>query len=224
VGGASRNTPLQIQVRVRARNVYPGIDLVYYGSGQPLEYDFVVAPGADPGRIRLGFEGAQGLALDPAGDLHVRLATGELVQHAPLLYQEAAGRRRPVDGRFVLAGYTVGFQVGAYDPTLPLVIDPVLAWASLLGGTSTEWTFDVAVTANGQAYACGYTYSTDFPTRPTAADPDPADGPSRAGSPSAAAVTTTRGESPSIRPATSGWRARPTRETFRRPPTPSAGP
>lgn len=161
--------------RVRARGVYPGIDLVYYGNGEHLEYDFVVAPGADPGRIRLGFEGARSLALDDGGNLRLRLATGELVQPAPVLYQEDGGVRRPVAGRFVLAGGTVGFEVGAYDPTRALVIDPTLAWASLLGGSSTEWALDVAVTPNGQAYACGYTASTNFPTRPTATDPSPAD-------------------------------------------------
>ncbi|HSK76630.1 MAG TPA: SBBP repeat-containing protein [Thermoanaerobaculia bacterium] len=160
--------------RVRARAVYPGIDLVYYGNGERLEYDFVVAPGADPGRIRLGFEGAENLAIDEAGDLRLRLAGGELVQPAPVLYQEVGGERRKVAGSFELDGGAVGFRVGAYDPALPLVIDPQLVWASYLGGTSSEWAFDVAVTPNGQAYACGYTVSTDFPTRPHQADPDPA--------------------------------------------------
>lgn len=158
--------------RVRARNVYPGIDLIYYGNGERLQYDFEVAPGADPGEIRLGFEGARGLALDEAGNLRLRMSNGELVQQAPVLYQDTAAGRRPVSGSFRLAGDTVAFAVGAYDPRLPLVIDPTLAWASLLGGSSTEWTFDVAVTPNGQAYACGYTNSTNFPTRPAAADPD----------------------------------------------------
>lgn len=160
--------------RVRARAVYPGIDLVYYGNGERLEYDFVVAPGADPDRIRLGFEGVETLAIGEAGDLRLRLAEGELVQPAPVLYQEVGGARLPIAGSFVLDGDAVGFRVGAYDPALPLVIDPQLVWSSYLGGTSSEWAFDVAVTPNGQAYACGYTASTDFPTRPHQADPDPA--------------------------------------------------
>ncbi|RPH54050.1 hypothetical protein EHM82_07450, partial [bacterium] len=145
--------------RVRARGIYPGIDLVYYGQGKRLEYDFVVAPGADPKRIRLELEGAESLRLDDAGNLRLGLHGGELVQPAPVLYQEVDGERRTVPGRFLLAGNTVGFEVGAYDPSLPLVIDPVLVWASLLGGNSSDWANDVAVTANGQAYACGYTYS-----------------------------------------------------------------
>lgn len=159
--------------RVRARGIYPGIDLVYYGRGKTLEYDFVVAPGADPKRIRLELEGAESLRLDEEGNLRLGLDGGEIVQPAPVLYQETDGERRAVPGRFLLAGNQVGFEVGAYDPSLPLVIDPVVVWASLLGGDGREWANDVAVTSNGQAYACGYTYSTNFPTRPAASDPDP---------------------------------------------------
>jgi Beta-propeller repeat len=158
--------------KVRARGIYPGIDLVYYGQGKTLEYDFVVAPGADPDRIRLELEGAESLRLDDAGNLRLGLGGGELIQPAPVLYQEVDGERRTVPGRFLLAGNTVGFEVGAYDRSLPLVIDPMVVWASLLGGNDIEWAYDVAVTPNGQAYACGYTYSTNFPTRPAASDPD----------------------------------------------------
>ncbi|HKV11618.1 MAG TPA: SBBP repeat-containing protein [Thermoanaerobaculia bacterium] len=158
--------------RVRARGIYPGVDLVYYGQGKTLEYDFVVAPGADPDRIRLEIEGAESLRLDEEGNLRLRLGGGEILKPAPVLYQEVDGERRPVSGRFLLAGNTVGFEVGAYDRALPLVIDPTVVWASLLGGNDIEWAYDVAVTPNGQAYACGYTYSTNFPTRPAASDPD----------------------------------------------------
>jgi beta-propeller repeat-containing protein len=158
--------------RVRAREVYPGIDLVYYGNGPRLEYDFVVAPGADPNQIRLGLEGAENMRIDESGDLRLRMAGGDLVQPAPVLYQEIGGERRPVTGSFILDGGAVAFQVGAYDPAQPLVIDPQLVWASYLGGESTEWALDVAVTPNGQAYVCGYTNSTRFPTRPLQDDPD----------------------------------------------------
>jgi hypothetical protein len=151
--------------KVAARDVYPGIDVVYHGDRDHLEYDFVVAPGADPGRIRLGFEGVEGMSVDAAGDLHLRLAEGELVQPAPVLYQEIAGERRPVAGSFVLEGGQVGFRVAAYDRTQPLVIDPQILWSRLLGGSSTDFGMAVAVTPNGQAYVAGYTYSDDFPTR-----------------------------------------------------------
>jgi Beta-propeller repeat len=158
--------------RVRARGVYPGIDLVYYGQGKTLEYDFVVAPGADPDRIRFALEGAESLRIDASGSLRLVLGGGELLQPAPVLYQEVDGERRTIPGRFLLAGNVVGFEVGAYDPALPLVIDPQVVWASLLGGNDIEWAYDVAVTPNGQAYACGYTYSTNFPTKPYMPDPD----------------------------------------------------
>ena len=160
--------------RVRARGIYPGIDMVYHrldGSARGLEYDFVVAPGADPSRIRLGFEGAESLGIDTAGNLHLRLAQGELVQPAPVLYQEIAGQRRPVAGRFALHGEEVAFETGAYDAARPLVIDPQLVWASLLGGSGFEFVNDVAVTPNGQVYATGYTSSADFPTRPAQSGP-----------------------------------------------------
>ena len=162
--------------KVFARGVYPGIDLVYHGDRDHLEYDFVVAPGADPGRIRLGFEGVEGMSVDAAGDLHLRLAEGEFVQPAPVLYQEIAGERRPVAGSFALQGDQVGFRVADYDRTQPLVIDPQIVWSRLLGGSSTDFGSAIAVTPNGQAYIAGYTYSDDFPTRPGAyqpADPEP---------------------------------------------------
>lgn len=162
--------------KVTARGVYPGIDLVYHGDRNHLEYDFVVAPGADPGRIRLGFEGVEEMAVDAAGDLHLRLAEGELVQPAPVLYQEIAGERRPVAGRFALEGRQVGFRVAQYDRTQPLVIDPQILWSRLLGGSSSDYGMAIAVTPNGQAYVAGYTYSDDFPTRSGSylpADPEP---------------------------------------------------
>ncbi len=107
------------------RGVYPGIDQVYYGTQGRLEYDFVVAPRIDPGLIALAFTGAQSLALDEAGNLVLHMAAGDIVEHTPVLYQEEAGGRQPVSGRYVLeAGGRVGFQVGAYDPANPLVIDP----------------------------------------------------------------------------------------------------
>lgn len=162
--------------KVAARGVYPGIDIVYHGDRDHLEYDFVVAPGADPDRIRLGFEGVAGMSVDAAGDLHLRLAEGELVQPAPVLYQEIAGERRLVEGAFALEGDRVGFRVASYDRTQPLVIDPQILWARLLGGSSNDYGTSIAVTPNGQAYIAGYTYSDDFPTRPASyqpADPEP---------------------------------------------------
>jgi hypothetical protein len=158
--------------RVRCRGVYPGIDLVYYGNQGQLEYDFVVAPGADPRRIRLGVEGARGLRLDGEGNLVVGLEGGDVVHRAPVVHQEFASRREAVSARWVLRGESeAGFDVGAYDSRQALIIDPVLGYSTYLGGSGIEsaesarwWRALVAVDSNGSAYVTGYTASTDFPT------------------------------------------------------------
>jgi hypothetical protein len=153
-------------VKVRCRGVYPGIDLVYHGSQGQLEYDFVVQPGADPRRIRLGFQGARGLRLDGDGNLVVALDGGELIQRAPLLYQEVDSTRRAIAGRWVLRGDSeVGFELAAYDVTQTLVIDPVLSYSTYLGGDSFEEGWGIAVDALGAAYVTGVTFSADFPTQ-----------------------------------------------------------
>ena len=158
--------------KVRYRDVYPGIDLVYHGRQRQLEYDFVVAPGADPGRIRLKVDGARGLSLDAEGNLVVKTRGGEVIQHRPEVYQETAGGRRPVPGRYVLGrGRTVSFEVGSYDRTARLVIDPVLGYSTYLGG-SRSFLYDgelegggsIAVDAAGNAYVVGHTEVSGFPT------------------------------------------------------------
>jgi hypothetical protein len=161
---------------VRCRGIYPGIDLMYHGRDKELEYDFVVAPGSDPTRIRLGFEGAQ-LRLDDQGNLVVHMDGGEIVQRAPRLYEEAGSGKRPVRGRWVLRGESeAGFEVTAYDTRHTLVIDPVLAYSTYLGGNSIDYGLGIAVDSSGSAYITGYTYSTDFPTlNPYQLDPPLAD-------------------------------------------------
>jgi hypothetical protein len=161
--------------RVRHAGVYPGVDLVYYGRPHELEYDFVVAPGADPRRIAVALEGAERLELDAAGDLVVHTAAGLLRQPRPLVYQEIDGGRRTVDADYVLdAAGRVGFRLGAYDATRPVVIDPVLAYATYLGGSNEEadwlWgaVFGIALDAAGNTYVTGSTTSVNFPTTPGA--------------------------------------------------------
>jgi Beta-propeller repeat len=161
--------------RVRYAGVYPGIDLAYYGGPRALEYDFVVAPGADPGRIALAFDGAERLEVDAAGELVVHTAAGELRQPRPVVYQGVNGARRAVAGDYVVDGEGhVGFRLGPYDASRPLVIDPVLAYSSYLGGLGDEsdafgnGQVSVAVDGAGNVYVAGTTSSIDFPTTPGA--------------------------------------------------------
>lgn len=148
--------------RVRYHGVYPGIDLMYYGREGSLEYDFVLAPNADPARIDLAFEGAESLTVDPEGNLRVRTAQGELVQHRPLVWQQREGARMRVEGRYVLKGQHAAIVLGRYEHGLPVVIDPVLAWSGYLGGSRFDTSNAVAVGREGASYLTGMSYSADL--------------------------------------------------------------
>ena len=153
---------------VAYQGVYHGINLVYHGDQQQLEYDFVVQPGANPGAIRLAFGGVTAKSLDAQGDLVLHTSGGDLVEHAPVAYQVVNGVQQAVASRFVLGlGGQVSFQVGRYDHSKPLVIDPVmsLSYSTYLGGDkdSTQGT-GIAVDGSGDAYVTGWTESVKFPT------------------------------------------------------------
>ena len=154
---------------VRYESIYPGIDLVFHGAGSRPEYDFVVSPGADPRAIALAFPGADALVIDDSGDLTFRLG-GITIRHlAPVIFQSVAGARRQVEGGFVRTGTgRIGFEVGPYDSTRPLIIDPVI-YSTFLGGESTDVGLSVAADPSGNAYVTGFTASTGFPTTPGAA-------------------------------------------------------
>jgi len=155
---------------VRYDDVWTGIDAVYYGMQGQLEYDFVVEPGASPDTIQLAFEGVESISIED-GNLVIDTATGDIVQHAPVIYQTAASGRQTVEGSYtLLADNRVGFDVGAYDATRPLVIDPVLVYSTLLGGNGADGISDVELDASGNAYVVGITTSTDFPTTPGVVD------------------------------------------------------
>ena len=156
-----RNIPQY--ARVRYAQIYPGVDLVYYGGQGLLEYDFQVAPGADPGRIQLSFEGARNVKLE-AGDLVLATADGEVRLQAPRMYQVQGATRKTVDGRFVLlAENKVGFAVANYDRSQTLVIDPVLTYSTYLGGSGKESAPFVAVDTAPDIYVTGTTNSPNFP-------------------------------------------------------------
>jgi hypothetical protein len=151
--------------KVKYEGIYPGVDLVYYGNQGQLEYDFVVAPGADPHEIRLRFRGAGKLQLDEKGDLRLG-STGEEVRLAkPVVYQEVSGDKKLVDGNYVLASASlIGFRLGEYDHSKALIIDPVVIYSTYLGGSETDYSYGIAVDAAGNAYVTGQTFSVNFPT------------------------------------------------------------
>jgi hypothetical protein len=158
--------------KVQYAGVYPGIDLLYYGNQQQLEYDFVVAPGASPKPIRLQFVGAKKLDLTADGDLTVTAANGQIAFHKPVVYQVRDGVRQPIDGQFdLLSLNTVGFALGQYDHAKPLVIDPVLSYSTYLGGSLQDLANGIAADSSGNAYVVGTTLSTNFPVTNGAVQP-----------------------------------------------------
>jgi uncharacterized repeat protein (TIGR01451 family) len=149
---------------VHYQNVYPGIDLVFYGSQGHLEYDFKVAPGADPAQAELQFDGATKVELS-AGDLILKGTSAGVRLHAPHIYQKRGARQQPVEGRFVLrAANRVGFEIGAYDRSRELVIDPTISYSTYFGGTGNETSPSIAVNGDGFIYLAGSTTSTDLLT------------------------------------------------------------
>jgi hypothetical protein len=163
---ASWQTKVPIYRQVKYSAVYPGIDLVYYGQSQQLEYDFIVAPGADPGTIKLGFAGVEQTTVDAQGDLVLKTAGGPPLRfQKPVMFQIDNGRRHAIEGGYVHhSPHQIGFRVGAYDRTQPLIIDPVLSYSTYLGGSGIDYGESIAVDATGAVYVSGTTYSNDFPT------------------------------------------------------------
>ena len=153
--------------RVKYTGLYAGIDLLYYGNQMQLEYDLLVAPGADPRQIMLAVDGAKSLKIDAVGNLVLATSQGDLVQHRPIAYQQINGTRRAVDASYAVRGDgRVGFQLGAYDASVQLVIDPVLVYSTFMGGNLGDHAADVAVDASKNSYVVGFSDSyTGFPTK-----------------------------------------------------------
>ena len=151
-GTLSGNTAFR---RVKSTGVYPGIDIVYYGNERHLEFDFVVAPRRDAKQIRLAFSGADRVRLEPDGELSLRVNGEDVRLKKPVIYQERNGVREPVAGGYRIldaAKQHVGFQLGAYDRSRPLIIDPTIVFATYRGGTDHETPRQIEVNAIGEVY------------------------------------------------------------------------
>jgi hypothetical protein len=143
-------TNVKAFAKVRFREVYRGVDLIYYGRGQRLEYDFAVAPGASADGIRLHFDGADRVTLADDGGLRLRMGARDIRMDPPHLYQETATGRRTISGRYVLDGlHDVHFEVSAYDHSNSLTIDPVITYSTYFGGRGADASLAVAVDDQG---------------------------------------------------------------------------
>src|SRR5215207_10088156 len=159
------HTDIPTYARVRYAQVYSGIDMVYYGNRRQLEYDFVVAPGSDPSVIQIAFKGIEDAEINHMGDVLLRTAQGDLRLSEPIAYQESNGMREEVSASYIRKGVSgIGFQLGDYDRSRPLIIDPVLVYSTYLGGNGFDQGYAIAVDSLGSAYVTGKTAAADFPT------------------------------------------------------------
>ena len=152
--------------RISYRDAYPGVNLAFYGKQKQLEFDFIVAPGASPAPIRLGVSGANRMTTDDSGNLILASAAGDVLLHKPVAYQQKDGARQPVDARFVLQAHNqVSFELGNYDRSRELVIDPAVSYATYLGGLGEDDGHAIAADGSGNAWITGQTKSANFPTK-----------------------------------------------------------
>ncbi len=161
---AKWRTNVPTYAKVKYQGIYSGIDLLYYGNQRQLEYDFIVAPGADPHRIAFDVRGAQAITQDAHGDLVFKIGDDEIRWHKPAVYQERDGARQEIAANYYITDANrVGFRLAKYDPSRALYIDPLI-YSTYLGGSGSDQGQGIAVDSLGSAYVTGFTNSTDFPT------------------------------------------------------------
>jgi hypothetical protein len=175
----SGDDPAKWQTRVQAygevvyHDVWKDVDMRIYTNGSNLEQEFILRPGGDLSRVQIAYRGINGLSISADGLLEVQTAFGKLQETRPRIYQEIAGNRVEVDGRFKLISETsYTFEVSAHRADYALVIDPTVLYSTFLGGSAGnnyyvgngEYASGIAVDATGDAYVTGFTASTDFPT------------------------------------------------------------
>lgn len=151
--------------RIKYKEIYPGIDLIYYGNEHQLEHDFIVQPNIDPKVINLSFEGAENIEVDKDGHLIVETKTGRLKLLKPIVYQDINGKQQEIKSSYeIRRNRNVGFILGKYNNSIPLRIDPVLSYSTFLGGSNGEIGYGITTDKNGNAYITGTTASNNFPT------------------------------------------------------------
>ena len=150
--------------RVRYRNVYPGVDVVYYGKQRELEFDLKLAPRANPANIKMQFDGAALIRVDDSGDLVLETGSSQMLLRKPAVYQIENGKKKALGNRYRMLGRSrVGIEVASYDSRKPLVIDPVLTFSTYLGGSVADEALAVASDSGGNAYLTGFAFSANFP-------------------------------------------------------------
>jgi hypothetical protein len=161
------SSAVSLFTQIRVEQIYPGVDLVYYGNHRRLEYDFVLAPKTDPAVIAIRFTGADRIRVDREGNLVFTLGRDEISQPKPIVYQVVRGQRKEIAGGYQLADpRTVTFKLGNYDRELPLVIDPILSYARFFGGNASDIGWDIALDKSGDGrfvYVAGETMSAGLP-------------------------------------------------------------
>ncbi|MGD0632153.1 MAG: SBBP repeat-containing protein, partial [Terracidiphilus sp.] len=149
--------------RVEYHDVYPGIDMAYYGTNERLEYDFILGPHADPRRIRLAVDGADRIRIDSEGDLVLTVGPAEIRERKPLICQKTANGEKIVRGRYAaLGGNQIGFVLEKYDQSKALVIDPALVFSTYFGGSGADYGNGIAVDSEGNSYIAGQTGSANL--------------------------------------------------------------
>lgn len=156
-------TNVQSFASITGKELYPGIDIKYYGEGGQLKYDLILKPGADPARIRMTYEGVDKLQLKN-GNIVIQTSIGESRELPPFAYQLIGGIKRQVNCNYILDQGQVGFRVGVYDKSLPLIIDPILRISTFTGSKSSNWGFTAAPGPDGSLYAGGIVFGQGYPT------------------------------------------------------------
>lgn len=154
-------TDVQSFSEVLLKDIYPGVDVRYYGGDEKIKYDLVLAPGSDPRKIKMQYNGVDGLRLKN-GDLIIKTSVGDVKEYAPIAYQIINGQKRNITCKYVITGNILSYEVGAYDKQAVLVIDPTLVFSTYTGSKSNNWGYSAAPGPDGSLYAGGIVFGSRY--------------------------------------------------------------